>query len=233
VSDDLPTPTPDTTPDTTPEADTAADTGTAMQEQTFWRSRTGRWLIVAQVLAVVVVAIVFVVMLRDEPADPNGDVETLDVAGIPTEMLEALVDEYDDDPGFADQMPGIELVLADRHFSDGAYDRAFEIYAGILEDPNTDEQQYAVALSRVGWIAFVSTGNTDAALQTIERSLDIDPANSETLYIKGQIMWCGAGDAITAIDLFEAVLQAEDLPDEVRAQVTDDLGVARQGIPCR
>jgi tetratricopeptide (TPR) repeat protein len=221
VSDDLP----DTTPDT--------DTTATADERSFWGSRTGRALIAAQVLAVVVVAVVFVVMLRDEPADPNADVETLDVAGIPTEMLESLVDEYDDDPGFAEQMPGIELVLADRHFSDGAYDRAFEIYAGILEDPNTDEQQYAVALSRVGWIAFVSTGNADAALQSIERSLDLDPANSETLYIKGQILWCGAGDAITAIDLFEAVLQAEDLPDEVREQVTDDLEVARQGIPCR
>jgi tetratricopeptide (TPR) repeat protein len=233
VSDDAPHPTPDATPEADTAADTATDTTTDVQEPTFWRSRTGRLLIVAQVVAVVAVAVVFVVLLRDEPADPNADVETLDVAGIPTEMLESLVVEYENDPTFADQMPGIELVLADRHFTDGAYDRAFEIYAGILEDPNTEEAQYAVALSRVGWIAFVSTGNADAALQTIERSLDIDPANSETLYIKGQIMWCGAGDAITAIDLFEAVLQAEDLPDEVRAQVTDDLEVARQGTPCR
>ena len=39
-------------------------------------------------------------------------------------------------------------------------------------------------------------------------------------------------DAAAAVPLFERVLVADDLPDEVSAQVEIDLGLARQGEAC-
>jgi hypothetical protein len=84
----------------------------------------------------------------------------------------------------------------------------------------------------VGWIVWVLNGETDLALETLDRSLDIEPADPEALYVKGQILWCGAGDPVTAATLFEQVLDTSGLPDEVVAQVEVDLELTSAGESC-
>lgn len=187
------------------------------------------------IVPVVVAGVVFVVLLqRESPSvTDRSDVTQVDVDEISTAELEELLSTYRDDAEFTDEIPGVQLVLAERYFTDGAYDRAFALYAGIVEHPATRPKQFAVSLSRLAWIGWLSNADTGQALSTLDQSLRIDPANAETVYIKGQILWCGAGDATEAIALFETVLRAPDLPDEVRAQVTGDLDAARSGTPCR
>ncbi|MEZ5250141.1 MAG: hypothetical protein R2713_13300 [Ilumatobacteraceae bacterium] len=203
------------------------------------RSR-GRLLFIAVQVVVVITAIAFLVV-RLTGDDTAGDAaataaktpDSVDIDSVSTETLESLVATYRDDPQFADQMPGVALVLAERHFGEQAYDRAFELYAEIVADDRTQPRQFAVALARIAWIAWLGDQDTDAALARIDESLRIDPANAETIYIKGQMLWCGAGDAPAAVELFEQVLSAPDLTDEVRAQVTADLDVAATGAACR
>lgn len=202
------------------------------------RSR-GRMLFVALQVAVVVAATAFLVVrlsgddAGDDTVAAAATPESVDIDAVSTETLESLVATYRDDPQFADQMPGVALVLAERHFGEQAYDRAFELYAEIVADDRTQPQQFAVALARIAWIAWLGDQDTDAALARIDESLRIDPTNAETIYIKGQMLWCGAGDAPAAVELFEQVLSAPDLTDEVRAQVTADLDVAATGAACR
>ena len=174
-----------------------------------------------------------VVLNREQPSAEPTLPDPVDIAGVSTETLESLVATYRVDPQFAEQMPGIELVLAERHFTDGVYDRAFELYAGIIEDRETQPAQFAVSLSRVAWIGWLSNGDTDAALALLDQSLSVAPTNAETTYIKGQILWCGAGDAAGAAELFRSVLEADDLTADVRSQVTGDLDVAATGAACR
>lgn len=198
-----------------------------------WRRATwARWAL--PLVPVVAAVVVFTVVLRqDQPEAPPVTLDQIDIDEVSTETLESLVATYADDPEFADEMPGIELVLAERHFTTGAYDRAFELYAGIIEDPQTRSEQFAVSLSRLGWIAWLTTGDSVTALQTVDQALRVDPTNAETSYIKGQILWCGIGDHEAAVELFETVLRAPDLPDDVRLQVDGDLEAAAAGTDCR
>ena len=182
-----------------------------------------------------IVALVGFVLFVTRDGDPSSVDEpfTVDIAEVPTERLEGILDEARDDPAFAEEIPGILLVLAERHLTDGDYDQAFGRYAEVLENPRARPPQFAVALSRVAWIGWLSTGDAEAALTSIDEALAIAPDNSETYYIKGQILWCGVGDTAGAVDLFRTVLRAPDLPEEIRAQVTGDLEAAEAGEACR
>lgn len=186
------------------------------------------------VLPLIVAVIGFAVLLNDDSTPDEVDTPfTVDIATVPTERLEGILESARTDPAFADEIAGILLILAERHFTDGDYESAFGRYAEVLENPTTRRPQFAVALSRVAWIGWLSTGDTTAALASLDESLRLAPDNSETYYIKGQILWCGAKDSAAAIELFRAVLRAPDLPDEVRAQIAGDLRAAESGESCR
>jgi tetratricopeptide (TPR) repeat protein len=184
------------------------------------------------IIVVVAVVYFFTVLSGDDTVDGPGPTR-IDVSDVSTERLESILEASKGDPGSAAEVPGLTLVLAERYFADGSYDRAFPLYAEVVENSNTRPQQFSVSLSRIAWIAWLSTGDTAQALETVDRALRVDPDNSETYYIKAQILWCGAGDAQGAVVLFENVLRAGDLTGEVRSQVTGDLEAARAGKSCR
>lgn len=195
------------------------------------------WLVALPVVPIVLAMIGFVVFLTDEA--PDSSPAAVDAPGVTRTMedvsdqeLQDLLDTYRGDPNFADEIPGVTLLLAERYFTVAAYDKAFALYAEVIENDNTRPRQFAVALSRISWIAWLTNGDTSAALTNLERALSIDPDNAETVYIKGQILWCGAGDVEAAIELFDQVLSATDLTDEVRAQVSADVVAARAGDTC-
>lgn len=182
-----------------------------------------------------IVALVGLVVLFTRGTDSTSDDRppTVDLDAVSTERLETILDTSRDDPAFADEIPGVLLVIAERYFTDGEYDQAFSRYAEVLEHPRARRPQFAVALSRVAWIGWLSTGDTATALASVDEALAIAPDNSETYYIKGQILWCGAGDTEAAVELFNTVLRAPDLPAAVRTQVSDDLEAVEAGLPCR
>ncbi len=176
----------------------------------------------------------FIMLFNEQPPETDlAAVMEIAIEDVSTARLEAVIADALQDPAFTDELPGITLVLAERYFTNGSYDRAFELYAETLEYSETRPQQAAVSLSRIAWIAWLSTGDAEVALETIDRSLQIDPANAESTYIRGQILWCGLADHEGAITQFQRVIAAGDLTDEVLDQVRGDLEAAQAGQSCR
>jgi tetratricopeptide (TPR) repeat protein len=187
----------------------------------------------AVITMLVVGAGYYVQTSRSEVNPAPFDASQIDIGLVPTDRLEAILESSRNDPEFEDEIPGVMLVLAERHFANSEYGRAFDLYTDILEHPRARRAQYAQSLSRVAWIGWLSTGDTASALATVDQALRLAPTNSESYYIKAQILWCGEVDTAEAIDLFRTVLRAEDLPDEVRSQVEGDLQAATSGQSCR
>jgi tetratricopeptide (TPR) repeat protein len=157
---------------------------------------------------------------------------TGDLSAVSNETLEAVINANAGDPEVADQIPRMQLALAERHFTESAYDQAFDQYVAVAENPNTAPRELAVAIARIGWIAWVSTGDDVRALEALEQSLAIDPSNIETVYTKAQILWCGSGDLEQAEALLEDISSAADLPDVISDQVGADLAAVRAGGGC-
>ncbi len=197
------------------------------------RRSTWRLILVALLTVAVMAAGLYVQSGRGEGNPAPFDASQINIGLVPTDRLEAILDTSREDPAFQDEIPGVMLVLAERHFANNEYGRAFDLFTEIISHPRTRRAQYALSLSRVAWIGWLSTGDTASALATVDQSLRIDPSNSETYYIKAQILWCGEMDTEEAITLFQTVLRADDLTEEIRAQVTDDLKTASSGQSCR
>jgi tetratricopeptide (TPR) repeat protein len=194
------------------------------------RRRLG-WLLPVLPVVAGVAAFAFY-LTRDDPPPDETAVAEVDVTDVPTERLDGVLASLRAADPDSEQVPGVALVLAERYFSAGSYDRAFELYAEIVEHPATASRQFAVALSRIGWIAWRTTGDAEAALTTLDQALSVDPANSEAYYIRGQILWCGLGDPSGAVVEFERVLTASDLTPAVEAQVAGDLDAIAAGETC-
>jgi tetratricopeptide (TPR) repeat protein len=190
-------------------------------------------MVIAGLTVAVMAAGLYVQSSRGEVDPAPFDASQIDIGLVPTDRLEAILDTSREDPAFQDEIPGVMLVLAERHFANSDYGRAFDLYTEIISHPRARRAQYALSLSRVAWIGWLSTGDTASALATVDQSLRIDPSNSETYYIKAQILWCGEVDTEEAIALFQTVLRADDLTEEIRAQVTGDLKTASSGQSCR
>lgn len=167
--------------------------------------------------------------LEGVAAGPDGAV---DLENVSNETMEAVIESYRDDPAVADQLPLMEFRLAERYFQDQDYLASFPHYRNVIENPNTPSDRVQVSLTRVGWLVWILNGETELALTTLDQALSIDPAASETLYVKGQILWCGAGRPDEAVDLFEQVLANPELDPSVVDQVRTDVELASAGEAC-
>jgi tetratricopeptide (TPR) repeat protein len=148
------------------------------------------------------------------------------------ETLEAVIAASADDPAVADQIPFMRFALAERYFDRNDFQRAFRHYEAILSgEPTVD--LFAAIMTRVAWITFVGNGEVELSLDVIDRAIEAMPGSTEALYVKGQILWCGSGDAEGAASLFERILQSNTLTTEIREQVGADLAAATAGEPCR
>lgn len=150
---------------------------------------------------------------------------------ISNETMEAVIAQAAADPALADQVQPMRFALAERYFESQEFNAAFLHYQQILES-NPPPSLASAALTRVAWIVWVGNGLTDLAMQTVDQAIDADPANSEAIYVKAQITWCGIGDAAGAVPLLERILAADDLDADVRTQVEADLALASAGESC-
>jgi cytochrome c-type biogenesis protein CcmH/NrfG len=147
------------------------------------------------------------------------------------ETMEAVIAANRDDPAVAGQLGYMRFALAERYFDRGDFQRAFAHYEAILgANPPTD--LFAATMTRIAWITFVGNGEVELSLDVIERAIAAAPGSTEARYVKGQILWCGAGDDVAAASLFEQVLASDDLDDATRDQVEADLAAAAAGAPC-
>ncbi len=158
----------------------------------------------------------------------TGDV---DLDEISNETMEAVIAQAAADPALADQVQPMRFALAERYFETQEFNAAFLHYQQILES-NPPPSLASAALTRVAWIVWVGNGLTDLALQTVNQAIDADPANSEALYVKAQITWCGIGDTDATVSLLEQILASGDLDSAVRDQVETDLALASNGESC-
>lgn len=147
------------------------------------------------------------------------------------ETMEAVIAANADDPQVAAQLPFMRFALAERYFERGEFQRAFSHYETILAgDPPAE--LFTSTMTRIAWITFVGNGEVELALQVIDRAIEATPASTEAIYVKGQILWCGTGDAPAASELFEQVLASDQLDETTRSQVEADSALASNGEPC-
>ena len=158
--------------------------------------------------------------------------DTFDPDAYSNETLEAVISASADDPAVADQLPYMRFALAERYFEEQNFQAAFVHYDTILNsDPPSD--LYSSSLTRLAWIVWVGNGETDLALGLLDRALEADPTAADTVYVKGQVLWCGAGEAAQAAQLFESLLESPELDDETRQLVEADFNAAASGEACR
>ena len=160
----------------------------------------------------------------------SGD--TFDPEAYSNETLEAVISASADDPAVAGQLPYMRFALAERYFEEQNFQSAFVHYDAILNgDPPPD--LYSSSLTRLAWIVWVGNGEADLAISLLDRALEADPTAEDTVYVKGQVLWCGAGDAEQAAILFESLLSSTELDEETRRLVEADFLAADAGEPCR
>ncbi len=186
------------------------------------------------ILAVAVAIGLAATMAQDRTDGPLEGVAAgaeMDLDSIPNEAMEAVLESSRDDPAVADQIPYMEFRLAERYFEDQDYLKAFDHYQTIIgNDPPAD--LFVQSMTRIGWLVWVLNGEGELALRTLDRALEVEPTNPLPLYVKGQILWCDAGDTEAALALFRKVLSTDGLEAEVVAQVEDDIAIAEAGGAC-
>lgn len=186
-------------------------------------------LILTGAFAAIVVAAGF--FLQDDRVGAStgiAELEGRDLDDVSNETMEAVIAANVDNP----QISGMRLALAERYYAEGAYSAAFPHYLAVAESGTSSESQLVTALIRLGWMAWDGNQEVTAALGMFDQALAVDPSSSTALYLKGQVLWCGAGDAQQAEALFEQVATQADLPEESLEMIEEDLAAIRNGEDC-
>ncbi|MCE2528143.1 MAG: tetratricopeptide repeat protein [Actinomycetia bacterium] len=189
---------------------------------------TGFWtlgrIVVAAILGSAAVALVLAVGWFVNPEEQVASDPQFDPTRYSNETMEAVIAANADHP----QINGMRLALAARYIQSGELSAAFPHYREVLErNPHPEEE--AEALSRLGWMAWAGSGETQLAIETLDRALEAGPEHPQALYFKAIVLWCGAGQAQQAVPLLGRVL--EMLPSET--EVAAELAAARAGEECR
>ncbi len=186
----------------------------------FWNR--GRIMVLA-LLGTAAVALVISVGWFAQTETPPAE-EQFDPSRYSNETMEAVIAANSQHRG----INGMRLALAARYFQSGSYPEAFAHYREVLEN-NPTSQEEAEALGHLGWMAWAGSGETELALQTLDRALGAAPGDPQTLYFKAMVLWCGAGRPQDAVPLLEEVLEA--LPSE--PAVSSELAAARAREECQ
>lgn len=195
------------------------------------RTVVGASLLIVAVAAAIGLAATMAQDRTDGPLEGVAAGGEVDLESIPNEAMEAVLESSRDDPAVAAQVPYMEFRLAERYFEDQDYLKAFDHYQTIIaNDPPAD--LFVQSMTRIGWLVWALNGEGELALQTLDRALEVEPSNPLPLYVKGQILWCDAGDTEAALALFRQVLSTEGLEAEVIAQVEEDIAIAEAGGAC-
>jgi tetratricopeptide (TPR) repeat protein len=130
------------------------------------------------------------------------------------------------------QINGMRLALAERYFEEGDYRSAFPHYLEVAQNGAATDAEATTALIRLAWMAYDGNGEIEAAIALFDQALAISPDSEAAQYLKGQVLWCGAGEYEAASDLFRAVLDNEGLDPSTRDEVEADLALVASGEGC-
>lgn len=183
--------------------------------------------ILAGVAAVIVVA----AALIQEPATANegaAEVDGTNLENASNETMEAVIAANLEHP----EIDGMRIALAERYFEAGDYRAAFPHYLAVAESGTASDAQVTTALVRLGWMAYDGNGEVATAVTLFDEALAISPGSHVALYLKGQVLWCGAGRLAEAGDLFRQILDDPATSEETRDQVEQDLESVNAGEAC-
>lgn len=184
-------------------------------------------LIFAVAASGVVMAAASAMQDRGDTGAGVADLDEIDPSQVSNETMEAVIAANLADP----RISGMRLALAERYFEDGDNRAAFPHYLAVAEAESATDAQAHTALARLGWMAYEGNGEVETALALLDQALSIQ-STPVALYLKGQVLWCGADRPEAASDLFQQVLEQGGLEGEPRAQVEQHLQMARRGEPC-
>lgn len=197
------------------------------EPSTVRRRLIGGLILVGGFAAIVVVA---GALLQERSGPVSGaagvDIENLDE--VSNETMEAVIAANLDNP----QITGMRLALAERYFAEGDFRSAFPHYLAIAESAEASDAEATTALVRLGWMAYEGNGEVDTATTLFDEALEVSPDSQVALYLKGQVLWCGAGQNEEAADLFRRVLEDQTLAQDTRSQVEADLAAVSSGEAC-
>lgn len=191
-----------------------------------------RTLIGLGVVAVGVVAGVFALGQFLQPriagTPVSGEIAApVDLASISNETLAATIERFADDPDVpANQLNGMRLALAERHFESGDYRAASEVFRQVL-DNEPEPAQASEALGRLGWILWVND-EPAAAESAFTQAEAAFPANAEVKYFHA-LMLLELDRGTEAVPLLEALVDDPTVPEDLRGSVDEMLDAARSG----
>lgn len=194
------------------------------------RMAWGAGILVVGVAVAIGVAAQLTQARQDGPALGLANQE-FDLENVSNEQMEAVIAAYSDDPAVADLLPRMRFRLAERYFVEGDYSAAFEHYDQVIR-ANSDPDITSVSLARVAWMVWQQEGEPDLPLGLIDQSLALDPTNPETLYVKAQVLWCGADRPAEAETIISDLIEEASLPSEVIEQMKADLAAIAAGESC-
>lgn len=184
------------------------------------------------ILAVAVGAIVLIVgFFVQDPSDTESGVAAIqpeNLDEVSNETMEAVVAANLDHP----EVDGMRLALAERYFQEGDYSSAFPHYLAVAGSENAADSQEVAALVRLGWMAWDGNGEAETAVGLFDQALEVQPASTSAMYLKGQVLWCAALDHEQAETLFEQVLESPTLEQTSRDTVQADLSALQAGQGC-
>jgi tetratricopeptide (TPR) repeat protein len=211
-----------------PNRQPAHETKTENETKEGPQPRSARRAIIGSVLVIAALSVAIFLAAGDidpEPATtaPEAGASgglSVDPNSVSNEQLEEVVAQNP-------TLNAMRLALADRYFEDQDYGRALDHYLFIVENNPTPAEE-GRALSRVGWMAYV-TDQPEAAEQYVQTSLTADPTNDEAKLFLGFILLYGLEDAEAAIPWLEEVANVPNLPAAIMEQVETALNDARNG----
>lgn len=179
--------------------------------------------IMAGVLAALTVGIVIAANLGgDDQATAGGAVSTVPgQTGDLAADMEAVLESHPDSNA-------MRLSLAGLYFDRGEYLAAMEHYVYVLDNAPLVEEE-VVALSRVGWMAYLTDQPLTAA-EYLRSAIEIDPAYGEAKLFLAVVLLYGLEDPEAAVPVLEDVLALPDLPESLRPEVENMLAEAQAGV---
>jgi cytochrome c-type biogenesis protein CcmH/NrfG len=189
------------------------------------RSRR-RMLLGAGAFVTVAAIVTFTLISAVEPRPEGGfaasgiaadviDDSSVDLSAITNEEMEEVV-------AANPEIISMRLALARRYVESGDFSSALPHYMFVLDRETNPE-----ALTYVGWMTYVS-GDAATGAALLRRSLEVLPDDPLSEWFLANTLFYGTGEMTEAVLLLEALVQYEDLPEEIAAEARRMLDEASQ-----
>jgi tetratricopeptide (TPR) repeat protein len=183
---------------------------------------TPRRLAGAVILVIAAAGLTFGVVQATNDAEPAAEgVASQVLAGEDVNLDEISNEQMEEVVAANPDIAPMRLALADRYFQDGDFSNALTHYMYVLEDMGIQDP---AALANVGWMTYLS-GVPDVALSFVEQSLELQPDGGIAFWYLANIRYSGLGDAAGALAPLQSLLAYENLPEELRTEAEELLGV--------